>query len=231
MEVSVVVPAFNEERMLDQTLRSLKYQTVPCEIVVCDNNSTDNTFEIAKKYADKALREKRQGATHALNKGMKSSSGDLVAITGADCVVPPNWVENFIKVFKDPNVIACYGPVNPLENRHKTYFSILNYAEMICIKTGLWFVVQGANCMFRRDILEKVGYFDPNVELFEENGFFKRIRKMGKIKFLKRNFIKASTRRVDECGKHHLVRLGVRQMIKLTFKKRTDATRFKAVRY
>ena len=230
MRVSVVVPAYNEEALLGQCLRSLRAQTVPCEVVVCDNNSTDGTNEIARSLAHKVVMEKRQGAVYALNSGMKAASGDLIAITGADCRVPEDWIERFLPFFGDRRVIACYGPIDPLEGRHRVYFSVLNYAEKVCIRTGLWFVIQGANFIARRHVLQQTGYFNPEVELFEENGFYRKIRKLGRVRFVTGNPVRASTRRVDDCGKLSLILLGVKQMIKLTLLKRTDASQFRAVR-
>jgi glycosyltransferase involved in cell wall biosynthesis len=230
MKVSVVVPAYNEEKMLGPCLRSLRSQTVPCEIVVCDNNSTDGTYGIAKRYAHKVVSEKRQGAAFALNTGLMAASGDFIAITGADCSVPPDWIENFLRHFNDGETIACYGPIDPLEDRHRIYFSAMNYAEKLCIRLGLWFVIQGANFIIRKDAMERAGYFNPEVELFEENGFFRKIRKMGRVRFVSGNPIRASTRRVDKCGKPFLIVLGARQMLKLTLLKRTDTSQFAPVR-
>ena len=61
MLVSVAIPAYNEVGYIDKLLRSLRAQTVPCEIVVCDNNSTDKTAQVAKRYADKVVHEPRRG--------------------------------------------------------------------------------------------------------------------------------------------------------------------------
>ncbi|MBN2331461.1 MAG: glycosyltransferase family 2 protein [Candidatus Aenigmarchaeota archaeon] len=230
MRVSVIVPAYNEKKLLPGCLESLKSQSHPCEIVVCDNGSTDGSIKIASKYADKVVVEKRRGALFALNTGLQNASGDLLAITGADCIVPPDWVETFVKQFGKHDVIGCYGPVDPLEDRHGRYFSLMNYAEKACIRLGLWFVIQGANFMVRKEIMEKAGYFDPSVEVFEENGMFRKIKKLGKVRFVSKNPIKASTRRVDECGKLHLILFGLRQMLSLTVSRRTDTSRFKVVR-
>lgn len=230
MRVSVVVPAYNEKKLLPGCLESLKSQTHPCEIVVCDNGSTDGSLDIARKFADKVIVEEKRGALFALNTGLRNASGDLLAITGADCVVTSDWIERFVEQFRDPDVIGCYGPVDPLEGRHSIYFSLMNYAEKICIRLGLWFVIQGANFMIRKEMMERAGYFDPSVEVFEENGLFKKIKKMGKVRFVTKNPIKASTRRVDECGKMHLILFGFRQMFKLTVSKRTDTSQFKVVR-
>ena len=230
MKVTVVVPAYNEESILERCLLSLRSQTVPCEIVVCDNNSTDRTHEIAMRLAHKVVRERKQGPLHALNAGARAASGDLIAITGADCTVPPTWVESFLRNFSDPRTVACYGPIDPLEGRHRLYFSAMNIAERLCIRTGLWFVIQGANFMARREAAEKAGWFDPRVELFEENGFFRKIRRQGKVRFVNGNRVRASVRRMDESGKLRLIVLGASQMIRLTLSGRTDASSFGAVR-
>ena len=232
MRVSVVVPAYNEKKLLPSCLESLKSQTHPCEIVVCDNGSTDGSLDIARKYADKVIEEEKRGALFALNTGLRNASGDLLAITGADCVVPKDWIERFVEQFRDQfePVVAWDGNVDPLEDRHSIYFSMMNYAEKICIRLGLWFVIQGANFMIRKEIIEQAGYFDSSVEVFEENGLFKKIKKMGKVRFVTKNPIKASTRRVDECGKMHLILFGFRQMLNLTVSKRTDTSQFKVVR-
>ncbi|MDD5054512.1 MAG: glycosyltransferase family A protein, partial [Candidatus Nanoarchaeia archaeon] len=67
--ISVIIPAYNEEDSIEKTLISLKNQKtkVPYEIIVCDNNSTDKTFKIAKKIADKTVKEKKQGGAYARN--------------------------------------------------------------------------------------------------------------------------------------------------------------------
>jgi glycosyltransferase involved in cell wall biosynthesis len=230
MKVSVVVPAYNEEMYLPSCLQSLAAQTYPCEIVVCDNNSTDRTGDIAARYASRVVREKRQGAMHATNAGLRAASGDLLAVTGADCSVPPDWIERFLPHFRDEGVIACYGPIDPLEGRHGLYFSAMNLAERVCIRLGLWFVIQGANFIVRKDIMEKAGYFDTKVELFEENGLFRKLKGMGMVKFVTSNPVKASSRRVDRFGKAFLIALGIRQMIKLTLSGKTDTSRFAPVR-
>jgi len=230
MRVSVVVPAYNEEKMLGHCLMALKRQTVPCEIIVCDNNSTDSTVKIARRYADKVVNEKMQGASHAINRGLKMSRGELVAVTGADCVVPEHWLESFVSRFSDPDVISCYGPVHPIGGKHASYYRMRNTAERLCLRFGLWFVILGANCMHRKDILEKVGYYDSEIELFEENGYVKKTRGLGRIEYVPDNGILTSTRREDSVGGISIAKLALREMFKLTFFNRTDTEGFRPVR-
>ena len=112
MRVSVVVPVYNEEVLIVRCLTALRNQTKkPFEIIVADNNSTDNSVEEAKKFAVRIISEKQPGATHARNAGFNLATGDVIARIDADTLVPPNWIEEIEKHFTDdPNLIALSGP-------------------------------------------------------------------------------------------------------------------------
>lgn len=112
MNISVVIPAFNEEKRLAHCLASLQAQKVkPFEIIVVNNNSTDKTAQIASKYGVTVVEEKVQGLTPARNRGFNLAKGDIIAKTDADTVVPPNWIELIEENFtKDPKLVGLSGP-------------------------------------------------------------------------------------------------------------------------
>jgi glycosyltransferase involved in cell wall biosynthesis len=93
--ISIIIPAYNEERYLASCLESVAAQTVrPYEVIVVDNNSHDKTAEIARRYPFvKLLHEPRQGIVYARNAGFDAASGDILARTDADVVLPPDWLE------------------------------------------------------------------------------------------------------------------------------------------
>ena len=98
--VSVVVPAFNAEKLIERCLESLKNQTVsPYEIIVVDNNSTDRTAAIAEQYGVIVVKESRQGIAWARDAGFLKASGDIIARCDADCVTPKTWVETITKYY------------------------------------------------------------------------------------------------------------------------------------
>jgi glycosyltransferase involved in cell wall biosynthesis len=112
MKVSVVIPCYNESKMLPRLFDSLRIQTVlPDEIIVVDNNSTDNSVEIAKRYGARVIHEREQGIIPARNTGFGSATGDIMIRTDGDSVLPQNWVEKFVHKFQDPMVVAVGGPV------------------------------------------------------------------------------------------------------------------------
>lgn len=95
MKISVVIPVYNEQKIIKRCLNSLMNQEVkPDEIIVVDNNCTDNTIKIAKKFPRlKIINEKKQGITHARNTGFNIARGDILARCDADTIVPPNWIK------------------------------------------------------------------------------------------------------------------------------------------
>jgi len=110
MKISVVIPVFNEEKYIDTCLSSIFNQTVlPDEIIVVDNNSTDNTTEIAKKFAVKIIPEGRQGMTYARNTGFDKATGDIIARTDADSIVPHDWIERIKNDFTKHDIEALTG--------------------------------------------------------------------------------------------------------------------------
>jgi glycosyltransferase involved in cell wall biosynthesis len=95
LSLAIVIPAYNEQRHLAACLKSIARQTVPPdEVIVVDNNSTDRTAIIAKKYPFvKVIKEPVQGLIAARNTGFAAAKSDLLARINADVRLAPNWVE------------------------------------------------------------------------------------------------------------------------------------------
>ncbi|UCD03008.1 MAG: glycosyltransferase [Candidatus Aenigmatarchaeota archaeon] len=198
MNVSVAVPAYNEESVLGACLRCLKEQTVPCEIVVCDNNSRDRTYQIASRYADRVVREKRQGVAHAFNAASKAATGELIAFTGADCCVPHDWIEKYIPAFHDPHVIACFGPVHSTGKSYRRTMKYYSIFHRVLVKLKIAWGISDANMIVRKRVLEHVGYFDPKVQMMEDSHLISRIRRYGKFRFFVDNIVMTSPRKFEK---------------------------------
>jgi glycosyltransferase involved in cell wall biosynthesis len=82
--VSVVLPAYNEERYIRAAVEDFLAQGVVDEIVVVDNNSRDRTAEEAQRTPARVVRESRQGYGHALQRGMKEATGDIIILAEPD---------------------------------------------------------------------------------------------------------------------------------------------------
>lgn len=110
--VSVVIPAYNEQKVIEACLRALTAQTQPAdEIVIVDNNSSDDTVALASAFPNvRVVTEHRQGITYARTTGFDAATMDVIARIDADTVVSPNWVETLRSEFDThPDVDALAG--------------------------------------------------------------------------------------------------------------------------
>ena len=97
--ISVVIPLYNSEKTIKDCLDSVLNQNYNnYEVIVVDNNSTDNSKKIIHKY--KKIRyvfEAQRGRGAARNTGVKTSKGEIILMTDSDCIVPSNWISEMIK--------------------------------------------------------------------------------------------------------------------------------------
>ncbi|MFC1706213.1 glycosyltransferase [Planctomycetota bacterium] len=174
--LSVVVCTFNRARLLRECLDSLVVQSVDgtaFEVVVVDNNSSDDTELVCREYASKHpfvryCVERIQGHAHARNRGWREAAGEYVAYTDDDCVVAPDWCQRILKSFHSlhPTPDALGGKILPRYERQPPRwftddFEIRSWGEesrfLVMGKDFSGF--SGANMAFRREVLSAVGGF------------------------------------------------------------------------
>lgn len=111
MKVSVVIPAFNEEAYIGSCLESLGRQSrPPAQIIVVDNNSTDQTAAIARRLGATVVAEPRQGISFARNRGFDLASGDIIARCDADSRLPSDWIKQIEANFHSHGLAGLTGP-------------------------------------------------------------------------------------------------------------------------
>lgn len=111
-EVSVVIPAYNEEKNIIQTLYSLSNNvtTRSVEIVVVNNNSKDNTEALVLATGVRCVRETKQGITAARNGGLAAAKGKYILNADADSIYPEDWIEEMVKpLIQNENIVSVYG--------------------------------------------------------------------------------------------------------------------------
>jgi len=148
MRISVVIPAYNEERRIGHCLKTVMSQTVPpLEVIVVDNNSADDTAKIAREAGAIVVTEKHQGVTFARNTGFDLAKGEVIARTDADTIVPTDWIERISRHFEDDESLeAISGPA---------VFGISMFSPLLRL------LVFEAN----RRIFGHYGLFGPNLAL------------------------------------------------------------------
>lgn len=126
-EVSIVMPAYNEEKNIVQTLASLcnNITNRSVEIIVVNNNSKDKTEELVKACGVTCLLETTQGITPARNTGLMKASGKYILNADADTIYPQHWIEEMVKPLDNDANAITYGRFSfiPVGNTGRlTYF-------------------------------------------------------------------------------------------------------------
>ncbi len=113
---SVVVPAYNAERTIDDCLRSLlelRYPEEALELLVVDNGSSDATADHLRAHGDRvqAIHEGRRGPSAARNAGLRRARSEVVAFTDADCRVDPDWLARLVEPLEREEVAIAGGRI------------------------------------------------------------------------------------------------------------------------
>jgi cellulose synthase/poly-beta-1,6-N-acetylglucosamine synthase-like glycosyltransferase/peptidoglycan/xylan/chitin deacetylase (PgdA/CDA1 family)/spore germination protein YaaH len=190
--VAVIVPAFNEEKVILQTVTSLLASDHPpnFEIVVVDDGSTDNTYRrCVEAFADeprvRVFTKPNSGKPDALNFGALHTSSEIVIALDADTLFARDTISKLIRHFADPNVGAVAGNakvgnrINLLtrwqaleyvtsQNLDRRAFNLLNCVTVVPGAVGAW----------RRELVEQAGGFN-DLTLAEDADLTMAIRKLG----------------------------------------------------
>lgn len=128
LRVSLVIPAFNEEEHLPACLEAISRQTVkPYEVIVVDNNSTDNTVAIARNFPFvKVISEPRQGVMFARDAGFNAARGEIIGRIDVDTILSPGWISTVQQIFADKSVDAISGSLNLHDVPFKKFFSAVD---------------------------------------------------------------------------------------------------------
>jgi len=112
LTLSIIIPVYNEAHRLKYCLDAIASQKeMPDEVIVVDNNSSDNSAAIARTYDFvKVVREKKQGLIFARDHGFKIAKSDILGRIDADSIINPNWVHAVKEIFTDSSVSAATGP-------------------------------------------------------------------------------------------------------------------------
>lgn len=161
LTVSLVIPVFNEERVIEECLRQVARQSVsPAEVIVVDNNCTDDTVKIARKFPFvTVIREKKQGLICARDKGFDYAKGDILARIDADTNIGSEWVRTVRDALSDKKVHGVSGPAKAIVEIHlpflySTIWSKL-YFKFIRRNHGLD-VLWGPNMAIKRKAYDKI---------------------------------------------------------------------------
>lgn len=193
--VSVIIPCFNCQDTIVETLDSLLHQTFQSFEVICiDNNSTDDSVATIRAYKErtkldiKLIIETVKGPSAARNAGIKCASGDLVAFLDSDDLWEKEKLSHVIHIFEnDPMTGLCHtaGWEIDQDGLIGTPFDAVlslpeNYFHSLLIKN----CIVTSTVVVRKSILGQAGLFDENLMASEDWDLWIRIARLTKISYL-----------------------------------------------
>jgi len=202
MIISVVIPAYNEEKYIKRTLDSLQNQQLKAnEIIVVDNGSTDKTVGICESMGVKIVKEPKKGIGLARKAGFSKAIGDIIATTDADTILPPDWLYKIKNAFeKNSDVVAVGGPYIFDIQKHKIALKIVSliwiWGDRVINRGNN---VPGVNMAVRKKAYLEVGGYKKD-KYFEDLDLSLRLRKKGKVLFLRNILVVTSYRRYASQG-------------------------------
>jgi biofilm PGA synthesis N-glycosyltransferase PgaC len=173
--ISIIVPAYNEEKNIKRTLDSIIDSDYPAkEIIVVDDGSTDLTYTIASQYMQShknckiaVMRKKNGGKVSAINYALRFAVGEIVIVIDADSIIQRNALRETVKEFQRPHVIAVAGKVkvlNPFNFLTKcTALELVLGANLLrpaFSLLGIVMVVPGALGGFNKKRIMQYGLYD-----------------------------------------------------------------------
>ena len=210
--ISIIICTYNREKYIGPLLESIAKNDYPkdnYEILLVDNNCTDNTRSVCETFAQQHIDvtfryvvEPEQGLSAARNKGIKEAKGEIIIYVDDDALVDTNYISSFAEHFtNNPTTMAAGGPIEPLyETQEPKWMSPytkslltawMNYGkEVRNYPKGRY--PGGGNAAYRKIVFDKVGLFNTELgrkgsALFasEEKDIFDKMHALGmQVKYL-----------------------------------------------
>lgn len=165
--ISVVVPFYNSEHLIEKCLHSLLKQEYPegsYEIILINNNSTDSSADIIGRFPRvKLISEPKRGSYAARNRGLEEASGEIIAFTDSDCAASSDWLKEIDRAMSDPETGIVIGNnqfakesyllsmLEDYENEKNKYVYTIGVKEL--------FYGYTRNMAVRKSVFEETGLF------------------------------------------------------------------------
>jgi len=174
MNTSIIIPNFNRAEYLGRCLRSCLNQTRQAEIIVVDDASTDKSKDILRSFKNKIKAiylKHNKGQAYACNEGIKQASGQFIYRLDSDDYISENTIFFLSEILTENKDIGfIYGDMILVDEND-------NFIERINLNTINKLFSHGAGIMFRKDYLERIGLYNPEMRHADDYDLLKRYLK------------------------------------------------------
>ena len=195
-KVSLLIPAWNNSNIISQCIESFNSIKYPNKELIVIAGGEDGTYEIAKKYVSKnitILEQQPYGKNAALNEGFKYSTGEIIVLTDADCILSNSWFTSILQPIINESEDVTTGRSIPLNTQLNNSFVLYQFAINVYSSahhpkyvTGLL----GRNTALKREVIEKIGGFDETALTGTDYILAKHVEKNSyKIRFVPNSVI------------------------------------------
>jgi cellulose synthase/poly-beta-1,6-N-acetylglucosamine synthase-like glycosyltransferase len=232
--ISFIIPCYNEEKYIRECIHSIKNEcdNISYEIIVVDNNCTDNTAMIAKQEGVIVVSEKQKGVVFARQKGYEIAQYNLIANIDADSRLCKGWVETALAQINNDDVVAVTGPL-VYDDVSKSMIIMIKFYYYLAWFSNNYIGVflQGGNALIKKSALDKVNGYDTSIAFYGEDTMTaKRLNKFGEIKFDMKLKLYSSPRRLKDQGVLKTTWLYLSNYFSVTFKNKSTTNDYKDFR-
>lgn len=217
--VSVLIPAYNEEKYIHRTLAALVAQDYPdYEIIIADNASSDRTAFVIQQFINqqpvtgvqiKLVHESRRGTNYARESARQQARGQIIAQMDADCVPASNWLRKGVTaLIKNRQRVAVTGPYDYFDGGSRMrFFSLLSqrifypFISDLVQVSGRGAILIGGNAFIQSSILEKAGGYNTAFTFYGDDiELGKQLVRFGHVAYIPHLVQQSSSRRYQANG-------------------------------
>ena len=180
MQISIIIPVFNEEKAIGKTLEQVRQQGAGKvgEVIVVDAGSEDDTVGIARKYAATVVKSPDKGRAAQMNFGAARSHGDILYFLHADSVPPDSFAELIVNAVTEGADAGCFRLAFDRDHPLLNGYAWFTRFDLNAFRFG------DQSLFVRRPLFEKIGGFREELMVMEDNEIIPRLKQRGTFRII-----------------------------------------------
>ena len=191
-EISIIIPVFNEESTIVETVEKLKSALID-EVIIVDGGSSDRTIETAEATGCNVIRSEKKGRAAQMNTGAGHASAPILYFLHSDTQPPENFAEVIVEAARTGADYGCFALQFDDTQPVLKFFSLFTRLKTKWVRFG------DQSLFVKKEIFERISGFDESLILMEDQEIYHRLEAAGKFRLLDGKVI-TSSRRYREIG-------------------------------